>query len=185
MSAMIGFALIGGILGMSSLTATDDVTSALGMTGHVTLVVYDEFGTVKQYIQGDNAILNDGHNCIIEDVLHVEVTGCSGTAGSNTVFNVVELGSSGAAATQSQTALLTATGNTQTGTVGNAAAASGATGASADVVATFTDPGAATYREAILSNSAGDTLARNVYTDAVLGQSTDDLVITWTITSDG
>jgi len=187
MSAMIGIAFVGGVLGTSVLSTSDDLaqTSALGVKGHVTLAVYDEFGTVKQYIQGDNAILNDGHDCIVEMTLQSEIGNCAGTAGSNGAFTIVSLGTSSAAATQSQTTLLAASGNTQTGTVGNAVTAAAANGASADVVATFTDPGADTYNEAILTNSDGDVLARNTYTDAVLGQATDDLVITWTITSDG
>ncbi|QUC64511.1 hypothetical protein NsoK4_08830 [Nitrosopumilus sp. K4] len=185
MSVIAGVAFVGGIFVMSALqTESPTANALLGLKGHVTLTVYDENGNIKQYVQGDNSILNDGHNCIIEDILHTEMTNCAGTAGSNSVFNQVAIGTSGTASTQSQTGLLAGTGDTKIGTVGNTVSASGATGASADVVATFTDPGVATYREAILLNSDSDILARNTYTAAPLTTATDDLVITWTITSD-
>lgn len=42
--------------------------SSAAMLGHITLIAYDENGNVKDYVQTDNVILNEGDLCIIEDL---------------------------------------------------------------------------------------------------------------------
>lgn len=188
MTVMVAVAILGGVIAAAGMSNPNTVSTveqnSSGMTGHVSLVVYDTLGNVKQYMQGDNIILDDGDNCILEDVYAVEVTGCAGTANSNAVFRQIGLGSSGAAAAETQTGLLALLETAKTGTVGTPTAATGAGAASVTVTRTFTDPGAATYREAALGNSDGDFLARNVFTTAATLTATDDLVVTWTISID-
>ncbi len=73
--AMFGvtFALVAGLLGSnvlgaqsSGLVAQDDKSSSDGMymTGHVTTIVKDISGNIKAYRQGDNAVVNNGKNCV-------------------------------------------------------------------------------------------------------------------------
>lgn len=188
MTVMVAVAFVGGIIAASGISNPNSISTAeensAGLTGHVSLAVYDTFGNIKQYVQGDNTILNDGDNCILEDVIHVAVTGCAGTHGSNTAFVQIGLGSSGAASAEADTGLLTLLETAKTGAAGTSTPASGTGASSVTVTRTFFDPGAATYREAALSNSDGDFLARNTFTTAATLTATDDLVVAWTISID-
>jgi hypothetical protein len=186
-AAIVGVALMG-IITINAVSASSEVSTesnTTGMSGHVALTVYDPNGSIKQYIQGDNTILDDGNNCILEKVFEVAVaTECGGTAGTNDPYNQIALGTSGTAATEGNTGLLAGTGDTVTAGLGTPTAATGGSAASIVLTGTFTNPGAATYKEAVLFNTNGDYLARNTFTtDAVLTGG-DDLVVSWTINID-
>ena len=65
------FAVTVGILGFSGNSATANMISALpqsqdnvGMLGHVEYKVFDEFGSIKQYMQNDNLVVNVGKDCV-------------------------------------------------------------------------------------------------------------------------
>jgi hypothetical protein len=72
--AMFGvtFALVAGLLGTNLLSAessglaAQDSKSSDGMflMGHVTTIVKDKDGNIKAYRQGDNAVSNNGKNCV-------------------------------------------------------------------------------------------------------------------------
>lgn len=65
------FAVTVGILGFSGSSATANMISAIpqsqdnfGMLGHVEYKVLDEFGSVKQYMQNDNIVVETGKDCV-------------------------------------------------------------------------------------------------------------------------
>jgi len=65
------FAVTVGILGFSGNSATANMISALpqdqdniGMLGHVEYKVLDEFGSIKQYMQNDNIVVETGKDCV-------------------------------------------------------------------------------------------------------------------------
>ncbi len=65
------FAVTVGILGFSGNSATANMISALpqsqdnfGMLGHVEYKVIDEFGSIKQYMQNDNIVVQVGKDCV-------------------------------------------------------------------------------------------------------------------------
>ena len=64
-----------GILGFSGNSATANMISALpqsqdnvGMLGHVEYKVLDEFGSIKQYMQNDNIVVQVGKDCVARAV---------------------------------------------------------------------------------------------------------------------
>jgi hypothetical protein len=69
------FAVTVGILGFSGNSATANMISALpqsqdnfGMLGHVEYKVLDEFGSIKQYMQNDNVVVEVGKDCVARAV---------------------------------------------------------------------------------------------------------------------
>ena len=65
------FAVTVGILGFSGNSATVNMISALpqsqdnvGMLGHVEYKVLDELGSIKQYMQNDNIVVQVGKDCV-------------------------------------------------------------------------------------------------------------------------
>jgi len=65
------FAVTVGILGFSGNSATANMISALpqsqdnfGMLGHVEYKLFDEFGSIKQYMQNDNIVVETGKDCV-------------------------------------------------------------------------------------------------------------------------
>ncbi|WP_299292834.1 hypothetical protein [Nitrosopumilus sp.] len=64
------FAIAMGAVALNGQSATSFMVSAVpqtqeefGMIGHVEYNVLDESGAIKQYIQGDNVVVEDGLNC--------------------------------------------------------------------------------------------------------------------------
>ncbi|MHA7646374.1 hypothetical protein [Nitrosopumilus sp. S4] len=86
------FAVTVGTLGLSSNSATSLMVSAapqsqeISMLGHVEYLVTDEMGNVKQYLQGDNEVVNGGEDCVANLVFGVG--GCT----ASTVFSWVGIG---------------------------------------------------------------------------------------------
>ncbi|MCZ6583036.1 MAG: hypothetical protein O6761_07700 [Thaumarchaeota archaeon] len=83
-----GFAVLGGITAVSSL---QDSTSGLSTEkafaiGHVELMVMDEFGNVKQYVQSDNIVVAAGISATSDLVLGTTITANEG------LFNSVVVG---------------------------------------------------------------------------------------------
>ena len=160
----------------------NSLKSAAAMLGHITLTAYDENGEIKQYVQTDNVIVNSGDDCIVEAILGAS----GGCANPSNAFTFVHLGTGASTMTEGST-LTEMTWNRQTAGSPNAiTAASGASGASSTVSATFQDV-STTITEAALINSsgsAGDILAIQDFADIALGE-TDDLTVQWTITVDG
>ena len=74
------FAVTVGILGFSGNSATANMISALpqsqdnvGMLGHVEYKVLDEFGSIKQYMQNDNIVVQVGKDCVARAVFDTDV----------------------------------------------------------------------------------------------------------------
>ena len=164
------------------------------LLGHITLVAYDPDGNIKQYVQTDNRVVDQGEACALKAVTGstTAATDCSSTPGS---FNVIALGTGTTATDPNDVALVTETAvsglaRTGTGVVITVANDPTTTGAKPQYVKTFT-PGVAgptPVTEAGIFNSTNTTidalLARQVFTSISLGNA-DQLVITWTITFAG
>lgn len=102
------FAVAVGTLGFSSSSATTMMAAPLppqdqfSMIGHVEYTVLDSDGNIKQYLQYDNIVVNDGKDCAA-DAIFGEGT-CVGTIGTD-YFNYIGIGngSSTAASTTDST----------------------------------------------------------------------------------
>ena len=91
--AMFGvtFALVAGLLGSNVLSADSSVLvqndkssqDGVGIMGHVTTIVQDSNGNIKAYRQGDNAVVNNGKNCVAKYVFAAGSTrGAASSAGT-------------------------------------------------------------------------------------------------------
>jgi len=67
--------------------------SALQIVGHLEMVAFDPDGNIKQYVQTDNAIQENGVNCIIQKLFETG-SGTGNCAGDSGQFNVIEIGTS-------------------------------------------------------------------------------------------
>jgi len=119
--AMFGvtFALVAGLLGSnilgtqsSGLVAQDDKSSSDGMyiTGHVTTIVKDINGNIKAYRQGDNAVVNNGKDCVSKYLFAAGSTrGAAATTGTNckgaltAPFTAIAIGNGSATVTPATT----------------------------------------------------------------------------------
>lgn len=184
-----------GLLGVSITKADQTDLSTTGLiTGHVTTIVRDSQGNIKEYRQSDNLIVNQGENCALK-LLFQATTGAAGStvcAGANTVgFRFIEIGN--VSATQSGTPAnpistdfrlygshnATTTGNNPglvrkeatTVTWSNNTSATSSTGASVILSATFTNSGSSskTVNESGLFNT---TLGASGATDAMFARQT-------------
>lgn len=188
MAVIVTIVIVGGALAASAMIMPNSsITSnakpnTAGIFGHVSFTLYGEDGNIRQYSQGDNIILNNGDDCILADLYQTAVGTCG--VANPAKFKQIALGSSGTTAQETDAGVLTQLVAKTAGTVGTPSAASGTGGASVIVTKTFTDPGAATYREAALGNTDGDFLARSKFTTSATLTATDDLVVSWTITVD-
>jgi len=190
LAIIIGVILVGSIATVSlafvqnnELTASTMKSSAT-MLGHITLTATDENGNIKAYRQTDNVITNRGDDCLVSDAFNVAVGTCSSTA---LAYDDVHIGTTQTVFGETSTAGLTAWKSTTAGSVGSIVAATGTSGASVKVTASFLDV-SASIAEAGLYNSAStvgtDFIALQSFTPIVLG-ATDDLTIEWTVTIDG
>lgn len=185
-AVLVGISIFGSALAVTVMPfITEDqflvTATANGMMGHVTLVVYDQDGNIKKYLQGDNVITNLAENCLVEVLFGVSVAACADGA---TDLLTVTIGTS---TTTTAGRILTSLEETAAAGVGaasiTATSAGETTGSKAvvDVVRTFTTPGATVYKEASLSDANGNMYARQQFgTAATLGAS-DNITVTWTV----
>lgn len=166
----------------------------LGMLGHVTLIVTDPQGNIKDYRQGDNTVITTSKSCTAKILFGGTSTLCAspGTA----TWTTIGIGSGGSPPTQpadTVTRLVTeytsfglnraaATGTSETLTD-----ASTGVGAKAVIQGTFTntDTGSHSVNEAGLFNGTSTTtsgmFAAQTFTAISLNQN-DALTVKWTIT---
>ncbi len=184
-----------GLLGISITKAdkTDLGTTGL-FTGHVTTIVRDSQGNIKEYRQSDNLIVNQGENCALK-LLFQTATGAAGAnvcAGANTQgFKFIEIGNvsasqSGTPPTPLSTDVrlygshnATTAGNNPglvrkvatTVTWSNNTSSTSSSAASVVLAATFTNSGSSskTVNESGLFNS---TMGTNGDTDAIFARQT-------------
>lgn len=193
MVAIVGASIFGGSMYAigGSFVATDytSINSSTGITGHVILTVYDEFGNIKHYSQSDNTIVNLGENCIAEYMFNV-VTACTGTAVTNP-FNTIYLGSGTPTLTTAHgTVTVMATPrdtleDLAPGITVSTGAPPGDAASDAEVTIETTFTGTArTYTEVALGNDDSPTpdfFAYQNMADATVGSS-DSVKVTWVIT---
>jgi len=177
------------------LGTTDEIPmrESGGIVGHVTVVVTDNDGNVKQYMQTDNAILDFGKNGLLDELFGTAVSAYAATdftfiafAGSNAT-TVAETDSPTAAFSaaaegtcprEDVTAGANTRGVTQT---------AGAPVLNLQVIVDGSVGGCATtIGRSALTNSgtleAGDIFAVTKFTTDVILTSTDTLTLDWDIT---
>ena len=162
-----------------------------GVYGHVTATLYDENGNVKQYMQSDNRIVENGLDILITNTFSPS---SAFTGGINTTYNQVthmQLGS-GTAEVGAGTNVINAIGSCNPDTF--TADSTGASGSASSVTlsATFTTAGdgagcATTIGEAGLFDGAtgsgtDDMFAQNAFASTVPLTSNDQLDVDWTFT---
>lgn len=171
-------------------------SNTFGIMGHVELVAHDADGNIKQYLQTDNIIVNNGEDCLAEAMFNVTSSSCSGTGfhvggqgPGDGGFTWLGIGTNATPAAEDDTALGAETGSRlDENDTGGAPSVTSSTGTGAGSVATvvlsevFT-PGAVTIAEAGLfdASTGGNMLARQQFTGIPLGAS-DQLTVQWTVT---
>jgi len=87
-----------GITGFSGVSAMPLMTEAIpqtqdraGILGHVTYTLFDADNNIKQYVQGDNVVVEVGRNCIASHIFQSTLDGvkCNGATGD---FNFIAIG---------------------------------------------------------------------------------------------
>ena len=187
--AIVGvvFAVTLGMLGANGLlatpffiakTATSTINGDIPLKGHVTLVVSDPEGKIKEYRQMDNLVVNLGETCT-GSRLFGDQAKCDGS-----LFNYIAIGTSTASELTSNTSLgaetlsrIQDTTNTLTNSTGP--------GATSQLGTTFTATTTAAIGESGLfdASSAGHMFARKLISPVVNVVSGDQLTVTWTVTT--
>lgn len=196
----VSLAVVAGLFGSGlfgvSITKADQTnldTSGL-FTGHVTTIVRDSQGNIKEYRQSDNLIVNQGENCALKLLFQQAPAAAGNTvcAGANTIgFHFIEIGNvsatqSGTPATPISTDFRLYGSHNNTGSAGNNpglvrkaattvtwtnnTSATSTAAASVVMAATFTNSGSSskTVNESGLFN---DTAA-NFQTDGMFARQT-------------
>lgn len=170
------------------------------MSGHVTTVLTDSAGNVKEYRQTDNIIVNNGENCVSKSLFQAGAGSGTGTnvcTGALTnPFDVIEVGTGATKANGTDVALVTeltssgfASGVATTKTWTNSSGTAGNTAASIVLAKTFTNSG--TSVQVAESGLFNDTIAatnglfaRQNFTAITVGNG-DSLTVQWTINIGG
>ena len=176
-------------------TAVADTSERTGGLGHIELVLADEAGNIKQYVQTDNFITHEGLDCLVDRLFGSSGTGSCGD--STVTFDAIGLGT-GSAATVSSSALTaglasgcfgftdltpTADGGTTTQVITIDAVFGGAGSASGDVQDVECEK---TITEAGLFNAGGaavalgDMFAYQTFTGITIATA-DTLTVTWAL----
>ncbi len=194
-----------GLVGTKTDAQTSASTSAM-INGHVTTIVSDAAGNIKEYRQSDNLIVNQGENCVL-NMLFGPLGGDSVGAGTNTCageinegFRFIAIGNGTSAAGNLNATLGTeyTTANSASGmarkegttiTFTNSTAATGISQATALIEATFTNAGSTnTVEESGLFNgtlSSTDGLFARQQFDTISLNNGDSLTVRWTVNIGG
>ena len=186
-----------GFIGMNFAQSGDSPAAAnfvvpASMAGHVELEVIGSDGYIKDYVRTDNAIVNNGEDCIAKMLFKGPTsTGTNTCTGSITAaFNVIALGSGNTAVTQADKGIETLiSGNGLDKVIGTVTMTNGSATADAgtqvSITNTYSPSGSATINEVALLNSTSGAndgmLARQVLGTGVSVQNGDTLTVTWTI----
>ena len=190
---------VAGVMGFKTapMAKTMGATGAY-MTGHVTTILTDSQGNVKQYRQSDNVVTNNGENCVLRMLFQAGAnrgagsgtSACTGTL--NNAWDVIAVGTGTGKANGTDYLLgseLTASGfqrgvattKTWTNSSGN-----GATSSAQIVLAkTFTNSGTSTQvsESGLFNTTTANTnsiFARQNFT-AITVANGDSLTVQWTI----
>ncbi|MBS3926039.1 MAG: hypothetical protein KGZ34_05045 [Nitrosarchaeum sp.] len=191
---LLGIATIS--VGVLSTPNTAEAMSneSSGVLGHITLIVADSDGNIKNYVQTDNLVTDVGKDCIVERTFGTTVAGCTDGA----TFNNIGLGTgTGQTATSSNVATplgagcvrVAASTNTETGTATETVTIKAIFGGSTSTGADVTNAACqATITEAGLFNSAtaatGEMFSYQSFTGVAIGAS-DTLSVQWDIAFSG
>ena len=178
---VFGF-LLGSFGIISSNTDTSLQTDSVFAVGHLQLILKDADGSITQYIQTDNLILDSGFNTMADLVF----SGIDfNTGGLDQQFNILALGNSSQTETEGDTGLIethidcpgtiaTITGNPS----------SGGSGTLVILNVTFngSDGCTGTFLEAVIQNDLtdGEALSRQVFSPITL-EDNDSLGVEWII----
>jgi len=176
------------ILGFATITAfsqeqleTSEINDSVRAYGHFTLVVYDEFGVVKQYQQTDNLVVDTGLDCMGDLVFGTTL--CTGEA----FFNHIEIGTGVTGPLISDTTIETAIGGCARVLDATVAGTSATPGEiTATVESTFSGATcAATVTEAAVFDAltVGNMIARSTFAGVTVGAA-DTLTVTYNIKFD-
>lgn len=176
------------ILGFATITAfsqeqleTNEINESIRAYGHFTLVVYDEYGVVKQYQQTDNLVVDNGLDCMGDLVFGTTL--CTGEA----FFNHIEIGTGVTAPVIGNTAIETPIGGCARVLDATVAGTSATPGEiTATVESTFSGATcAATVTEAGVFDAltVGNMIARSTFAGVTVGAA-DTLTVTYNIKFD-
>ena len=192
-------ALLFGIIATMSLgtmnTVVADTSERTGVAlGHITLVLKDSDGEIKQYVQTDNVVTIEGLDCLVDSLFG---SGPTATCTSAADFDIIGLGTGvagGTGATDVTTPLLSgciafadpgviADAGTTTQAIQVEVVFGGSTSTGADLAASQCE---ATITEAGLFNTGGAAVATNNMFSiqgftGVAVAAADTLTVTWDI----
>ena len=175
-------------------TAVADTSERTGGLGHITLVLADGDGVIKQYVQTDNIITHEGLDCLAVVLFG---TANPGTCAAADVFDAIGIGT-GNGGTVSSTTLsgaLSATcqgfsdtppsadSGTGTQVITIQAIFGGADSSGADVQSAqceFAITEAGLFNAGGASTALGDMFAYQTFTSITIGTA-DTLTVTWAI----
>lgn len=169
-AAFVSIVASGAVFNKSEIHS-DNMSGSIGLKGHVTLVLSDEFGNVKDYREIDNLVVDTGFE---------EVAKLAFATGSSTKFDYIAVGSGSTAPTAGDTALETQLDSRKQDTTPSYD--SGTKKITIDV--TFAaGESTGTIRESGVFNasSGGQMFSRQTFAEINKGAS-DSLTITWEIT---
>lgn len=186
----------GGMFALGQELGTTDaipMQESGGIVGHVTVVVTDNDGNVKQYMQSDNAILDFGKDALLDDLFGTAVS-----AYADIAFTFIGFGGSNATAvaeTDSPSAAFSAATEgtcpredvTGGGNSRSVTQAAGAPVLNLQVVVDGSVGGCnTTFGRAVLANTlavdTGDFFAVTKFSSDVTLSSTDTLTLDWDLT---
>ena len=182
--------------------ASKSTATGAYLTGHVTTIVTDSVGNVKEYRQSDNVITNGGENCVARLLFRLEGIGssipgnavCTGALSGS--WHNIAIGTSTTKANGSNTGLgseLSGSGLSRGAAMqiswSNSSGTTASTSAQAQLQRTFTNTGSSVQvTESGLFNSstvgATGMFARQNFTAIGLGNG-DSLTVVWTINIGG
>lgn len=180
---VFGFLL--GSFGINS--STNDIslqTDSVMAIGHLELVLKDADGNIKQYLQTDNLIVDQGLNTMIDLIFPTIDLNNNSTEGK---FNVLGIGASPSAVSTSDTGLISPVSGCANATAfisGFGASSPIGANVTLGVIFNATDGCVGTFQEAVIQNDLGSTgqaLARQVFSSITLAGD-DELDVTWDIT---
>jgi len=163
------------------------------MLGHLEMVAHDPDGNIIQYVQTDNAIQEQGVNCIVQELFATGLGSgnCAGGTNGVGVFDVIEIGTgTGQGLDQtglSATTALVGTNPAQDGdgvSINDTDTLNLAAGANGTISVNFVATAAVIITEAVLLNSTGTdevALAYRDFNDINL-DTNDSLTVEWVIT---
>lgn len=193
-ASLISVSAFNGLATTYSVANTDGVKTGISILGHLELVATDADGYIISYQQTDNAIVEQGVDCIVQKLFRDPLVGggsvtCGGDSGQ---FDVIQIGigtdgTPDAATGVATPATLAGLSAAKQDPDGVTVADTTGTGATGVVSVSFTNTagaGSESITEAIILNATSgidNALAYRTFTGIPL-DDTDQLTVTWTIT---